>query len=82
MRFASKVVVASVTAVVLFTLGMFAIVIYNIDHMTNVQVPTELVVSWYAFWTVELVSLASIRKEKVKNKYEREEGDDDGQQCE
>lgn len=69
LRFSSKVVIASVVAVVLYTLGIFLLEWANIRHLTNVQVPNELTISWYAFWTVELVSLASIEKSKIKNKY-------------
>ncbi len=76
MRFASKIVIASVMAVVLFTIAIFVLEFANIEHLTNVQLPSELIVSWYGFWTIELVSLASIEKSKIKNKYHKD--DDEG----
>ncbi len=78
MKFSSKIVVASVTAVVLYTLAILALEWANLEHLTNIQVPSEVTVSWYAFWTVELVSLASIEKSKIKNKYHKDEGANDG----
>lgn len=77
LRFSSKVVIASVAAVVLYTVAIFCLEWANVENLTNVQVPNELTVSWYAFWTVEIVMLASIKKSKIKNKYEYERGDDD-----
>lgn len=74
-RFSSKIVIASVAAVVAYTVAIFCLEWANMEHLTNIQVPSDLTVSWYAFWTVEIVMLASIRKTKIKNKYER---DDDG----
>ena len=72
LKFSSKVVIASVAAVVLYTIAIFCLEWANIEHLTNIQVPNELTVSWYAFWTVEIVMLASIEKSKIKNKYERD----------
>lgn len=69
-KFASKIVVVSVIAILAYTIAVFLLEYANIEHMTNIQLPTDLTVSWYAFWTVELVCLASIRKSKIKNKYE------------
>lgn len=71
-HFSNKIVIASVCAIVLFTACIFFLELLNIVSMTNVQIPTELIVSWYAFWTVEIVMLASIKKSKIKNKYEQE----------
>jgi len=69
--FSNKIVAAAIVAIVAFTVAVFALAFYNVSHMTNVAIPTELIVAWYAFWTVELVSLASIKKDKIKNKYEK-----------
>lgn len=68
-HFSSKIVVASVIAIVGFTIGIFVLEFTNIENTTNVQLPVELIVSWFAFWTVEIVMLASITKSKIKNKY-------------
>lgn len=75
MRFSSKIVVASVCAIIGYTITMFALEWENIAHNTNVQMPTDFTVSWFAFWTVELVCLASIRRNKIKNKYEYDDPD-------
>ena len=69
-HFSTKLVIASVTAILLFTVAIFYLEFANVENMTNVQIPTELIVSWFAFWTVELVALSSITKSKIKNKYE------------
>ena len=72
-HFSTKVVIVSVAAVVVYTIAVFMLEWANIEHLTNVYVPSELTVSWYSFWTVELVMLASIKKSKIKNKYERDD---------
>lgn len=74
-HFSSKIVVASVIAIVAFTVGIFLLEFTNIENLSNVQMPSELIVSWYAFWTVEIVMLASITKSKIKNKYEKDDDD-------
>ena len=76
LRFSSKIVLASVTAVVVYTVAVFMLEWANLEHLTNIQIPSEMTVSWYSFWTVELVMLASIRKTKIKNKYERDDDDE------
>jgi hypothetical protein len=75
MQFSSKIVIAAVTAVVIYTTVMVWLVLVNISSKSNVWPPAELTALWFAFWTVELVMLASIKKDKIKNKYER--GDED-----
>lgn len=75
MRFSSKIVIASVCAIIGYTITMFALEWENIAHNTNVQMPTDFTVSWFAFWTVEIVCLASIRRNKIKNKYEYDDPD-------
>lgn len=74
--FTNKIVVSSVVAVTVYTATMVALVIYNIDNHANVWPPAELTALWFAFWTVEIVMLASIRKTKIKNKYERDDSDE------
>lgn len=69
-RFTTKMVIASVSATTIFTIACFWLAVYNIDHLANVQIPTELTTLFFAFWTVEIVSLASLDKTKIKNKYE------------
>ena len=74
-RFSSKIVVASVSAVLFYTIFIFFLELLNVKYGTNIQIPSELTAAWYAFWTVELVCLASIRKTKIKNKYEYDDPD-------
>ena len=74
-RFSSKIVVASVGAVLFYTIFIFFLELLNIKYGTNIQVPVDLTAAWYTFWTVELVCLASIRKTKIKNKYEYDDPD-------
>lgn len=76
--FATKIVVASVTAVVVYTIAMFMLAWGNVEHLTNIYIPSELTVSWYTFWTVELVALSSIKKSKIKNKYHRDDPGEGG----
>jgi len=76
LQFSSKIVIASVTAVTLYTLALLFLVLVNIANHQNVWPPVELTGLWFAFWTVEIVMLASIKKSKIKNKYEKE---DDGE---
>ena len=71
-QFSTKMVVASTTAVVAYTLVMIWLVLVNVANSTDVWPPTELTALWFAFWTVELVMLASIKKDKIRNKYERD----------
>ena len=70
LRFSSKLVIASATAIIFYTIAMFCLAFTNIQNGMDVWPPVELTVSWYAFWTVELVSLTTIKVTKVKNKYE------------
>lgn len=74
-RFSSKIVIASVSAVLFYTIFIFFLELLNIKYGTNIQVPVDLTAAWYTFWTVELVCLASIRKAKIKNKYEYDDPD-------
>lgn len=73
LRFSSKLVIASATAIISYTLIMFWLAFTNIQNGMDVWPPVELTVSWYAFWTVELVSLATIKVTKVRNKYESDD---------
>ena len=73
MPFSSKLVLVSATAIFIYTAVMIFLAIYNIQNKTNTWPPSELTALWFAFWTVELVSLATIKVSKVRNKYEKEE---------
>lgn len=78
MQFSSKIVIAAVLAVVIYTMVMVWLVLVNIANESDVWPPAELTALWFAFWTVELVMLASIKKDKIKNKFERSEEDEQG----
>lgn len=75
--FSTKIVIASVSAVILYTVVMVWLVLVNIANESDVWPPAELTALWFAFWTVELVMLASIKKDKIRNKYERNDDEDD-----
>lgn len=75
MQFSSKIVVASVTAITAYTMVMVWLVLVNVANGSDIWPPPELTALWFAFWTVELVMLASIKKDKIKNKYERDDDD-------
>lgn len=77
--FSSKIVIASVAAILSYTVVMVLLAVYNIQNKTNTWPPAELTALWFAFWTVELVNLTSIKKCKIKNKYEKEDDSDDGE---
>lgn len=79
-RFTTKIVVSAVVATTLFTMGCFWLAVYNIDHMSNVNLPTELTALFFAFWTVEIVMLATLDRTKIKNKYHREEKEEDDEE--
>ena len=77
-RFSTKIVIASVLATTAYVVAMFWVVLLNIEADTNVSIPDTLTTLFFAFWTVELVSLSTIEKTKVRNKYHREEDEEDG----
>ena len=72
-KFSSKLVIASATAVSLYTGIMIWLALVNIANGTNIWPPVELTALWYGFWTTEIVALTTIKVQKVKNKYEKEE---------
>ena len=72
-RFSTKIVVASVCATTLYVVAMFWLALLNIENHTSVFVSDTLTTLFFAFWTVELVSLSTIEKTKVRNKYHKEE---------
>ena len=81
-RFTTKIVVSAVVATTAFTIGCFWLAVYNIDHMADVSLPPELTALFFAFWTVEIVMLTTLDKTKIKNKYHREDDEDDEQTSE
>lgn len=78
-RFTTKIVVSAVLATSLYTIGCFWLAVYNIDNHTAVNLPAELTALFFAFWTVEIVMLTTLDRTKIKNKYHREEENNDEQ---
>lgn len=72
-RFSTKIVVASVLATTVYVVAMFMLAYANIEADTNISISDTLTTLFFAFWTIELVSLSTIEKTKVRNKYHREE---------
>ena len=72
MKTSNKVLFASVTAIILFTIAcMF------IQYKTSMEVSSTLTTLWFSFWTVEIVSLTSIKVTKVIKDYKSDSPDDD-----
>lgn len=63
MKFSKKIVTSIILLNILFTLGVFYVV------MQGYTEPTGLIVAWFGFTTVELWSLASIKRAEAKNEY-------------
>lgn len=63
MKFSKKIVTSIILLNILFTLGVFYVV------MQGYTEPTGLIVAWFSFTTVELWSLASIKRAEAKNEY-------------
>ncbi len=76
-RFSRIIVTSAVLMITLYALVMCQFCFLNIQAHTSVFPPVEFTTGYFAFWTVEVVMLATIKKHKVKNKHETEtpEGD-------
>ena len=72
-RFTTKIVVSAVLMTTLYTVACFFLAIYNIQNKTSVNLPAELTALYFAFWTVEIIMLATLDKAKIKNKYLKED---------
>lgn len=75
-KFSKAIVISAVIAVTVYVVAVF----YLEWHNANASIPDALTAAWFGFWTVELVSLASIRKTKVKASSETYESEDDYEQ--
>lgn len=71
-HFADYIVFLSIFAVTGFTVAAF---ILQFKGLTEIS--ATLTGCWFAFWTVEIIALASIRNQKTK--YEKKEGTDNEQ---
>lgn len=65
-HFANYIVFLSIIAITVFTIAAFVL-----QFKGYMEISTTLTACWFAFWTVEIVALASIRNQKTK--YEKKE---------
>lgn len=63
MKTSTKFVISAITAIVLYTAASFIAL-----FITGQNIDPALTGAYFAFWTVEIVSLASIKKHKIKTK--------------
>lgn len=61
-RTSTKVVIAAITAIVLFWMSEFYLL-----YIGNTGFPTAFIQSWFFFWSAELAALAGIKITKVRN---------------
>lgn len=62
MKVSNKMLIASVLAIVSFTIAAIVLQFYN-----GVELSSTLITCWYTFWTCELFALMGIKITKVKN---------------
>lgn len=72
-RFSKAIVMSAVVAVTLYVIILLQFAYLNIQSHTNVFPPVEVTTGYFAFWTVEIVMLATLRRSKIKNKHEKDE---------
>jgi uncharacterized membrane protein (DUF106 family) len=76
MKTSNKVLVVSVFAIILFTVACL-----YIQYKGN-AISDTLVTSWYAFWTIEIISLAGIKISKVVKNRNAETAEESVENCE
>lgn len=64
-KFADYIVFISIFAVTSFTIAAFILQFKGL-----MEISSTLTGCWFAFWTVEIVALASIRNQKIKKDYD------------
>jgi len=72
-RFSKAIVTSAVVAIMFYVVLMLQFAYLNIQSHTSVFPPVEVSTGYFAFWTVEIVMLASIRKSKIRNKHEKDD---------
>lgn len=65
-QFADYIVFLSIFAVTAFTVAAFIL-----QFKGMMEISTTLTTAWFAFWTVEIIALASIRNVKIKKEYDK-----------
>lgn len=76
-KFSKKIVIAAVIGISFYAIVMMQFAYLNIVNHTNVFPPVEFTTGYFAFWTVEIVMLSSIKRHRIKNKHEREDSSGD-----
>jgi len=73
-KFSNIIVIISILAVTVFTVAAFVL-----QFRGYMEISATLTGCWFAFWTVEIVALASIRNSKTKHvdSKEEKEGEDE-----
>ena len=65
-QLADYIVFLSIFAVTAFTVAAFIL-----QFRGMMEISTTLTTAWFAFWTVEIIALASIRNVKIKKEYDK-----------
>lgn len=76
-RFSKMIVVSAVLMITVYAAIICFLALLNIQEHTSVFPPAEFTAGYFAFWTVEIVMLASIKKHNIKNKHEKEDASGD-----
>lgn len=66
MKTSNKVLIASIIAIILFTVACM-----YIQYSTGIEVGSTLTTLWFSFWTVEIVALTGIKVSKVFKNYDQ-----------
>ena len=66
-HFADYIVFLSIFAVTMFTVAAFVL-----QFLGMMEISATLTTCWFAFWTVEIVALASIKNAKIKKEYDKQ----------
>ena len=51
--------------------SLYAAASFVLQYFTQVEISPTLTTAWFAFWGVELVSLAAIKTSKIKHKKDK-----------
>lgn len=66
--FAKKLIPWIISAVVIYTLAAFILQFYN-----GTEISPTLTTSYFSFWGIELIAMATIKNNKTKNVVEESE---------
>ena len=72
-RFSRAIVVSAVIMITFYMVVMCQFTYLDIKSHASVFPPVEFTTGYFAFWTVEVVMLATLRRSKVKNKHEADD---------